>query len=124
MPDAAERMRILRMIRDHEITAEEGAKLLGGSGETGTPGPARQHPADGKCLRITAADMASRLLKASVRVPIGLHDAGTKIGVRFSPEVEGINMAQVMDATRAGVSGKVIDVADERAGEHIEIHAD
>jgi hypothetical protein len=35
--------------------------------------------------------------------------------------VEGVDMSNVMDAVRAGVTGKIIDVTDDEDGEHVEI---
>jgi hypothetical protein len=111
-------MRILKMIEERKITAEEGAKLLAAMGEV--PGP-NQASGKGKWLRIRVTDTASGRSKASVQIPIGLVDAGMKIGAHFAPEVEGVDMSNVMDALRAGVTGKIIDVTDEEDGEHVEI---
>jgi hypothetical protein len=44
-----------------------------------------------------------------------------KIGAHFAPEVEGVDMSHVMDAVRAGATGKIIDVTDDADGEHVEI---
>ena len=123
MAESEERMRILKMIEEHKITAEEGAKLLSAMGETGSvPGgsvPGRGSA--GRWLRIRVTDIASGRSKASVQIPIGLVDAGLKIGAHFAPEVEGVDMSNVMDALRAGVTGKIIDVTDDEDGEHVEI---
>ena len=53
-----------------------------------------------------------------------LVDAGMKIGAHFAPEVEGVNMSNVMEALRSGVTGKIIDVTDEEDGEHVEIYVE
>jgi hypothetical protein len=47
-----------------------------------------------------------------------------KIGAHFAPEVEGVNMSNVMEALRSGVTGKIIDVTDEEDGEHVEIYVE
>ena len=51
-------------------------------------------------------------------------DAGLKIGAHFAPEVEGVDMSNVMDAVRTGMTGKIIDVTDEEDGEHVEIYVE
>jgi hypothetical protein len=125
MANAEERMKILKMIEEGKISAEEGAKLLaalsegrrGGSGSTRAPGA-------GHWLRIRVTDIATGRSKASVQIPLGLIDAGMKIGAHFAPEVEGVDMSAVMDALRAGVTGKIIDVIDDEDGEHVEIFVD
>jgi hypothetical protein len=117
MANSEERMKILKMISDGKITAEEGAKLLKALSE-------HQHipgASPGRWLRIRVTDIVSGRSKASVQIPIGLIDAGMKIGAHFAPEVEGVDMSNVMDALRSGLTGKIIDVTDDEDGEHVEI---
>jgi hypothetical protein len=52
---------------------------------------------------------------------VALVDAGMKIGAHFAPEVEGVDMSNVLAAMRAGMTGQIIDVTDEVDGEHVEI---
>ena len=56
-----------------------------------------------------------------MQIPIGLLDAGLKIGAHFAPEVEGVDLTQIMEAVRSGVTGKLVDVIDDEDGEHVEI---
>jgi hypothetical protein len=125
MADPDERMRILKMIEEHKITAEEGAKLLAVMGGSGGAADATEvGRGAGKWMRIRVTDIATGRSKASVQIPIALLDAGTKIGAHFVPEVERVDMTRVLDAIRAGASGKIIDVMDEKDGEHVEIFVD
>ncbi len=126
MTESEERLRILKMIEDHKITAEEGARLLGAMGDRGGTGvPAFSGGAgEGRWLRIRVTDIATGRSKAAVQIPIGLLDAGIKIGAHFAPEVDGVDMSHVLEAIRAGASGKIIDVTDEADGEHVEIFVD
>jgi hypothetical protein len=124
MADPEERLQILKMIEEHKITAEEGAKLLSAMEDAGSPAGGSgsgRGSVSGRWLRIRVTDIASGRSKASVQIPIGLLDAGMKIGAHFAPEVEGVDMSHVMDAVRAGVTGKIIDVTDDADGEHVEI---
>ncbi len=127
MTSVEERMKILKMIEEGKISAEEGTKLLAALAEgrrssldPATPGrPGR--PGAPRTLRIRVTDMMTGRSKASVQIPLALVDAGMKIGAHFAPEVEGVDMTNVMDALRSGVTGKIIDVTDEEDGEHVEI---
>ena len=124
MTNVEERMKILKMIEEGKISAEEGARLLaalaeGRRGSLGATTP--RGPGSPRMLRIRVTDMASGRSKASVQIPLALVDAGMKIGAHFAPEVEGVDMSNVMDAMRSGVTGKIIDVVDEDDGEHVEI---
>ncbi len=80
--------------------------------------------AAGHWLRIRVTDIATGRSKAAVQIPLGLIDAGLKIGAHFAPEVEGVDMSSVMDALRSGVTGKIIDVTDDEDGEHVEIYVE
>ncbi len=127
MANAEERMKILKMIEEGKISAEEGAKLLSAlnEGRRGPGGPSSTRGSSaGHWLRIRVTDINTGRSKASVQIPVGLIDAGMKIGAHFAPEVEGVDMSAVLDALRAGVTGKIIDVIDDEDGEHVEIFVD
>lgn len=124
MTSVEERMKILKMIEEGKISAEEGAKLLaalaeGRRGRLDSAVPGR--PGAPRMLRIRVTDVVTGRSKASVQIPLALVDAGMKIGAHFAPEVAGMDMSNVMDALRSGVTGKIIDVMDEEDGEHVEI---
>jgi len=126
MTTVEERMKILRMIEEGKVSAEEGAKLLAALAE-GRHGPLTPpfppgRPGAPRTLRVRVTDMATGRSKASVQIPLALVDAGMKIGAHFAPEVEGVDMTNVMDALRSGVVGKIIDVVDDEDGEHVEIY--
>ena len=129
MTSVEERMKILKMIEEEKISAEEGAKLLAAlaegsrSSSTDPAAPGKPgRPGAPRTLRIRVTDIATGRSKASVQIPLALVDAGMKIGAHFAPEVEGVDMSNVMDAMRSGVTGKIIDVMDDEDGEHVEIY--
>lgn len=127
MATTEERMKILKMIEEGKISAEEGAKLLAALSEgrraPGAPTPPRP-PGAPRWLRIRVTDVNSGRSKASVQIPLDLVDAGMKIGAHFAPEVEGVDMNNVLNALRSGMTGKIIDVVDEEDGEHVEIYVE
>jgi hypothetical protein len=126
MASSEERMKILKMIEEGKLSAEEGTKLLSALNGPKTPTPPRPPgmPGGPRWLRIRVTDVRTGRSKASVQIPLALVDAGMKIGAHFAPEVEGVNMSNVMEALRAGVTGKIIDVTDEEDGEHVEIYVE
>jgi hypothetical protein len=126
MASSEERMKILKMIEDGKLSAEEGTKLLAALSEKRVPGPPRPPGMSGgpRWLRIRVTDVRTGRSKASVQIPLALVDAGMKIGAHFAPEVEGVDMSNVMDAVRTGMTGKIIDVTDEEDGEHVEIYVE
>ncbi len=124
MATTEERMKILKMIEEGKITATEGSRLLAAlnqSRKSITPGGMPLGPGAPRWLRVRVTDVNTGRSKASVQIPLTLVDAGMKIGAHFAPEVEGVDMTNVMDALRSGMTGKIIDVVDEEDGEHVEI---
>lgn len=127
MATTEERLKILKMIEDGKLSAEEGAKLLAALSEgrrpPGAPMPPRP-PGGPRWLRVRVTDVRTGRSKASVQIPLDLVDAGIKIGAHFAPEVEGVDLNNVMQAVRAGMTGKIIDVTDGEDGEHVEIYVE
>jgi len=123
MANSEERMKILKLIEEGKISADEGSKLLAALSDTRRSSTPRTSGATGgaRTLRVRVTDTRTGRSKASVQIPLALVDAGMKIGAHFAPEVEGVDMANVMEALRMGVTGKIIDVVDDEDGEHVEI---
>ena len=98
MVTSEERMKILKMINDGKITAEEGAKLLSALSErTDKPRKSSKSSLAGQTLRVRVSDMASGKTKVNVNVPMKLVDAGLNIAAQFTPEMEN---AQMMEAVK------------------------
>jgi hypothetical protein len=128
MATTEERMRILKMIDEGKITAEDGAKLLSAlsvnrSRTIPTVGIGRA-VGNARWLRVKVTDIKTGRSKATVQIPIGLLDAGMKIGAHFAPEVDGVDMDMLAEALRSGATGKIFDVIDEQDGEHVEIYVE
>jgi hypothetical protein len=124
MASVEERMKILKMIEEGKLSAEEGTKLLAALSERRGPPRVPGMPGPARWLRIRVTDTRSGRSKASVQIPLALVDAGLKIGAHFAPQVEGVDMSNVMEALRSGVTGKIIDVTDDEDGEHVEIYVE
>ncbi len=102
------------------MSAQEGARLLSALASANKP-LAGLSATGAKWLRVRVTDVATGRSKATVQIPISLMEAGMKIGAHFAPEIDGVNMDQLMDALRSGMTGKIIDVTDDEDGEHVEI---
>ena len=124
MATSEERMRILRMIQEGKITADEGSKLLTALRESRKDSRTVVAPLRvGKgMLRVRVTDMLTGKPKVSVNLPLGLVDAGMSIASQYAPD---INFGEIAEAIRAGqMEGKIVDVIDEEDGEHIEVFID
>ena len=121
MATTEERMKILKMIEEGKLSPEEGAQLLSALGRKAAPGIPGLGTGGAKWLRVRVTDLHSGRSKATVQIPLTLLDAGMKIGAHFAPEIDGVNMDQLMAALRTGMTGKIIDATDDEDGEHVEI---
>jgi DUF4097 and DUF4098 domain-containing protein YvlB len=123
MATAEERMKILRMIQEGKITAEEGARLISALQESRKSGDRSSSTADrsNSWLRVRVTDVLTGRAKVNVNLPLGLIDAGLKIGAQYAPQLEGFDVENLVSQVKAGTSGKIIDVIDEEDGEHVEI---
>ena len=123
MATTEERMKILTMIREGNISAEEGAKLLSALSENKktSRSPATRAPGEPRWFRVRVTDLVSGKTKVSVNIPFGLMEWGLQIGAQFAPEVGDLDFEQLKEMLQSGVEGKVIDVIDEEDGEHVEI---
>lgn len=120
MTPTDERMRILKMIEDKQITAEEGVRLLEAlraSRETA----AAEETARPRWLRVRVTDRASGKPKVNVNIPVGLLDIGLKMGARFAPDMNGLDLKAIQEAIQGGMQGRIIEVDDEKDDERVEI---
>jgi hypothetical protein len=143
-----ESMKVLQMIEQGQITAEEGIRLLTAA-QTSAPvvtSPVPPEPVETEPVivpapvletapphqsavavpskgwfRVRVTDMATNRAKVTVNLPLSLMNAGLKIGAHFAPELKDMNLAEVFTELRATQPGKIIDVLDEEDGEHVEI---
>ncbi len=122
-----ERLRVMKLVQDGKISPEEGMELLDildlreKTQKTTTMDTVRS-TGSGKWTRIRVTDMDTGRVRVNVRVPLGLVNAGMKLGARFTPEMDGINFEEVIQAAREGGTGEIIDVYDEDDREHVEIY--
>jgi len=57
----------------------------------------------------------------NVRLPVGLVGAGLKMGMKFSPEIEGFDPNIINEFLESGEIGQIVDVFDEEDGERVEV---
>lgn len=122
MVTTEERMKILKMINEEKITAEEGAKLLKALGGKKETQQVKRRTRSSQWLRVRVTDMASGKAKVNVNLPLKLLDAGLNIASQFAPEMQEPDMmSAVKEALNENLQGKIVDVIDEQDQEHVEI---
>jgi hypothetical protein len=136
MVTAEERIKILQMLQEGRITPEAAAQLLQALGEgepaaasqpnraalaSADPLPPLEPGRSPRWLRVRVTDTDTGRPRVNVRLPISLVNLGLKIGARYTPEIEGVDIGALIEAAQAGDSGAFVDVYDEEDGEHVEV---
>lgn len=131
-----ERLRILKMVEDKKITAEEAAKLMAAMD---TPGGA-----NGKAhwLKVRVFDKDSEKPKVRVTVPLSILKIAGKLGGKFSVmmpeeaksqmEAKGIkldsesleNIEQLFDELAVNGRYQLVNVEDDEDGQRVEVYID
>ena len=120
-----ERIKVLKMVANGTITADEAAVLLETLDEASTasskaqPGPTPGRP--GRYFRVRVTDTDTGKVRVNVRLPVGVINAGMKLGMKFAPQVEGVDYHEIAEMIQAGETGKIVDVEDDKDGEHVEV---
>jgi hypothetical protein len=123
MATVEERMKILKMVEDGKISAEDGAKLLAALGESRKPPPTTgmQPAGEARWFRVRVTDLATGKTKVNVNIPMGLVNVGIKMGARFAPGLDSEQMEVIAEALKSGAIGKIVEATDEEDGERVEI---
>jgi hypothetical protein len=121
MATVEERMKVLKLIEEGKISAEEGAKLLAALADSRKTPTITLGGGSARMLRIRVTEVRTGKAKVSVNVPMSLVSTGIKMGARFAPGLEGEQLEALTEALKSGQTGKIIDVTDEESGEHVEI---
>jgi hypothetical protein len=113
-----EQDRVLKLLEEKKITAEEAAKLL--DAIKGNAGGDKRN----RFFKVRVYDRGSDRAKVNVTLPIGL----VKWGMNFIPdeakakiEEQEIDMKLISEALEKGITGKIVDVDDDEKGHHVEV---
>lgn len=132
MANSEERLKILNLLQEGKITPAEAARLLEAL-ETSTSarptprGPMGPMPPNGpigggRWLRVRVTDTNSGKTRVNVRLPLNLVGSGIRLGMKFAPEIEGLDPNSLMEWIQSGEMGQIVDVYDEQDGEHVEVY--
>jgi len=116
-----ERMKILKMIEEGKITAEEGTQLLAALGKQKRKRPVSPE-GEPSWLRVRVTDVNTGKEAVRVNLPFSLVNVGLKMGARFVPDIEQeLAMEELAEALKEGLTGKIVDIVDEEDGKRVEI---
>ncbi|MGD0708419.1 MAG: hypothetical protein ABSA51_08195 [Anaerolineaceae bacterium] len=118
-----ERLKVLKMVQEGKISAEEAAKLLETLEQDISPRqlPTGETTAAGRWFRVRVTDADSGRTRVNVRMPLGVVNAGIKMGMKFAPELEGVDPQEIISLVQSGDIGQIVDAYVEDDDEHVEI---
>lgn len=129
MASSEERMKVLKMVQEGKITPEMAAELLKALDSSGRKPQTEESSTavfpgkgSGRFFRVRVTDTDSGKTRVNVRLPLGMVNAGIRMGMRFSPEVEGLDATRLAEALSAGETGQIMDIYDDEDGEHVEVY--
>lgn len=116
------------MVQEGKITPEMAADLLKALDASSQPASGSKAAREetipglgGRFFRVCVSDISTGKIRANIRLPLGMVNAGLRMGMKFSPEVEGLNAERLAEALANGRTGKIVDVYDDKDGEHVEV---
>ena len=126
------RSEILAQLASGQISADQAAEQLRGQsappeppalppGPGQTPPPAPTGTMSKRWLRVRVSDLQSGRQRVSVNLPLSWVSIGLRLGAKYSPEVAGIDPAELMAAIASGEVGQIVDVEDMDSGEHVQV---
>jgi hypothetical protein len=123
MGDALERLKVLKMVQEGKISAEEAVKLLETLEKTAGDASQTSSGAEyaGKWFRVRVTDLHTGRNKVNVRLPMAIVRTGVRMGVKFSPQMEGVDSERLIGLLQNGRPGEVLDIVNHEENEHIEV---
>lgn len=117
-----DQMKILKMIENGTITADEGMKLLQAIGGEEKKSSTNRISKPSHVRILVENEFKSK--PVTVKLPIGLFKAGIKLGEKFSPEFQGamseVDYDAILTAINEGTMGEIMSV-DTDDGSHVSI---
>lgn len=118
-----ERLKILQMVSEGKISAEDAAKLLEALGSGGRAARATStHP---RVVRVRVTDLNSGASRVNITLPLGFLRSALRRGVRASADINvgGVTLdaEELESVINSGMLGHLIDIVDDEEGERVEV---
>jgi len=118
----AERRKILEMVAQGKISAEDAARLLEAMEEQ------KEAPTEGprpRVVHVRVSDTESGRTRVDIRLPLELLRRALRGARAFGPDIDiaglTFDVHEMEELLRAGVEGHLIDIVDDEDGERVEV---
>lgn len=119
-----ERMKILKMLEEGKLSAEEASRLLRALSKGSSASRPATQEGEARWMRVRVTDLDGGRAAVNVNLPMRLVSVALRLGAQFIPEDEGIDLEELGEALKAGLTGKIVDVIDEEEGRKVEIYVE
>ena len=113
-----ERRKILTMVQEGKITADEAARLLDALRDQMEN--AQQRKRKPRWVRIRVTDVEAKRVRVNLTLPVGLVRAGLRAGGSIAG-MEGLNTGELEEMLNRGEVGHILDMQDTAGSERVEI---
>lgn len=115
-----DRTAVLSRLASGEISVDDAAGLLRSPAPASPPAAALS----GRWMRIRVTDLETGKSRVNVNLPLSWVEVGLKIGARYQPEIEGIDLGDILAQLQTGANGKIVEVEDVDDNQRVEIFVD
>jgi hypothetical protein len=133
---------ILTQLAAGDITVEQAAEQLRGGQQSVPPippippvppvPPTAPQPAApvvppniaNRWLRIRVSDIETGKQRVNVNLPMSWVALGLRMGSRYTPELDNLDLTEIVSQLEAGASGQIVDVEDLDDGQRVQIFVD
>lgn len=113
-----ERRKILNLVQEGKITADEAARLLDALRDQMES--AQQRKRKPRWVRIRVTDLEGKRVRVNLTLPVGLVRAGLRAGGSIAG-MEGLNTGELEEMLNRGEVGHILDMQDTAGSERVEI---
>ena len=131
MNNQEERLQILKMIENGQVTSQEGLRLMdaiGSTSETQTHEITSHNSSPSNHMLKVRVVEPNENVKVNVNIPMALIEVLADVGIKFLPEdrypeLKKLDIRKIIDLIHSGVSGKLVDVQAE-GGTVVEVYVE
>ena len=116
-----EQLQILHMVESGQVSVKDAIELMSSTPqESSLPASAD----DQKWQRVRVTDLGTGSRKVSVNLPLGWMKWGLILGSRFAPELEEVDVDEVMTDLDQSAAGRIVEVEDKENNQRVEVYID
>lgn len=115
---STDNMQILQQLESGQVSVEDAIGLMASSKKASSVAGSSETQ---RWLRVRITDLDTGKRKVSVNIPLNLMKWGFKFGSRFAPELEELDVEDLVSDLEQHAEGRLVEVEDEADNQRVEI---